>query len=216
MSWANLAITKTMLKDEGFELQKDYEFLPVGVGAAAFRALDDGSIATLNLFDTFHTQMENNGTKLRRLPVQDKYRRLFSNGWIAHEDTLRDRPEMVVKFARAAAKGVVACNANPEACEKNFWSLYPDTKPSQGSEEKKLADAVRIVQVRLKTMIPQEGVSQMGNYTEQSLKDYVNVLYAGGQIPTDQIPVQNLYTNEFVKKINDFDVNSVVAAAKAK
>lgn len=216
MSWANVAITKTMLKDDGLELQKDYEFLPVGVGAAAFKALNDGSIAALNLFDTFHTQMENNGTKLRRLPVQEKYRRLFSNGWIAHQDTLRDRPEMVVKFGRAAAKGVVACNANPEACVKNFWALYPDTKPSQGTEEKKLADAVRIVEVRLKTMIPQEGVSQMGYYTEQSLKDYVNVLYAGGQIPTDQIPVQNLYTNEFVKKINDFDVNSVIAAAKAK
>lgn len=216
MSWANLAITKTMLKDEGLELQKNYELLPVGVGATAFRALQDGSIDALNLFDTFHTQMENNGTALRRLPVQDQYRQLFSNGWIAHEDTLRDRPEMVVKFSRAAAKGVVACNANPEACVKNFWNLYPGTKPSQGTQEKNLADAVRIVKVRLATMIPQDGVGRMGYYTEQSLKDYVKVLYTGGQIPTDQIPVDSLYTNEFVKKTNDFDVNAVIAAAKAR
>lgn len=216
MSWANLAITKTMLKDEGLELQKDYGFLPVGVGATAFRALEDGSIAALNLFDTFHTQMENSGTKLRRLPVQEQYQRLFSNGWIAHEDTLRERPELVVKFSRAAAKGVVACNANPEACVKNFWNLYPDTKPSQGSEEKKLADAVRIVKVRLATMIPQEGVSRMGYYTNESLKDYVKVLYAGGQIPTDKIQVDSLYTNDFVAQINDFDVNAVIEAAKAK
>lgn len=216
MSWANLAITKTMMKEQGFELQKDYDFLPVGVGATAFRALEDNSIAALNLFDTFHTQMENSGTALRRVAVEDKYRLLFSNGWIAHQETLRDKPELVEKFGRAAAKGVVACNANPEACVKNFWQLYPDTKPSQGTEEQKLADAVRIVKVRLATMIPEGGPEHMGYYTEQSLQDYVQTLYQGGQIPTDKIDVESLYTNQFVAKINDYDVQAVIDAAKAK
>lgn len=216
MTWANIPITKAIMNDAGLQAGKDYELLPVGVGASAFRALENDSIAGLNLFDTFHGQLENSGTKLRRLPVDDKYRKLFSNGWLAHEDTLRDNPELAVKFARAAAKGVVACQANVEACVKNFWEMYPNTKPSQGTEAQKLADAVRIVEMRLATMIPPEGVAQMGRYTRESLEDYAQVLHQGGLLSTADLPLDALYTNEFVDRINDFDANAVAAQAKAK
>jgi len=216
MTWANIPITKAILHDAGLTLGKDYELLPVGIGAGAFRALEDGSIAGLNLFDTFHAQLENSGTKLRRIPVADKYRKLFSNGWLAHEDTLREQPELVVKFAQAAAKGVVACQANVQACVENFWKLYPNTKPSQGTEEQKLADAVRIVQLRLATMIPPEGPAQMGHYARESLENYVKVLHGGGMLSTADIPLDALYTNDFVARINDFDAQAVAAAAKAK
>lgn len=216
MSWGNLAVTQSMMKKIGLELQRDYEFVPVGVGATAFRALSDGKVQALNLFDTFHVQMEVLGADLRRLPMEQSYRELFSSGWIAHEDTLRTRPDLVVAFARAAAKGVVACNANPVACVKNFWTLYPATKPAEGSEDQKLADAVRVLKVRLATMLPEKDISRMGYYTEQSWKDYVEVLHVGGQLNTRDVDVSKLYTNQFVKDINNFDTAAVVAAAKAK
>lgn len=216
MTWANLSITKSILADEGLRQGSDYEFLPVGVGASAFKAFEDGDIDVLNLFDTFHVQMENTGVGMRRLPVADKYKNLFSNGLIAHEDTLRERPELAIRFGRAAAKGVVACNANVKACVENFWALYPDTKPSQGTEEKKLADAIEIVKARLATMIPADGPTRMGYYSEQSLKDYVSVLHAGGQLKTQEIPVDSLYTNDFVAKINDFDPAKVIEEARSK
>lgn len=216
MTWANISITRSILADEGLQQDTDYKFLPVGVGASAFKAFEDGAVDALNLFDTFHVQMENSGVKLRRLPVAEKYRNLFSNGLITHEDNLRERPELVVRFGRAAAKGVVACNANVKACVENFWKLYPNTKPAQGTEEKKLADAIEIVKARLATMIPAEGPSRMGYYTEQSLKDYVDILHAGGQLATKEIPVEKLYTNDFVARINDFDAAKVIEEARAK
>ncbi|NYT37701.1 ABC transporter substrate-binding protein [Allopusillimonas soli] len=216
MSWGNVLVTETMLKDLGYTQQKDYTLVPVGVGPTAFRALQDGSIDALNLFDTFHTQMENRGAKLRRLPFEKKYRELFSSGLIAHNDTLKERPDLVVAFGKAATKGVIACNANPVACVKNFWKLYPNTKPAQGTEQEKLDDAVKVLQVRLKTMIPPEGLKEMGYYTEEAWKHYAELLHAGGQLPTADVPVQTLYTNDFVKSINDFDADAVVAAAKSK
>ena len=216
MSWANLPATKAMLKDHKYELGKDYEFVPVGVGPTAFRALADGKIDALNLFDTFHIQMETNGAELRRLPQKAIYQELFSNGWIAHEDTLKSRPDLVVKFSKAAAKGVVACNANVTACVKNFWALYPNTKPVDGSEDKKLADAVAQLKARLHTMLPAQGPAQMGYFTDKSWTNYVDVLFAGGHLSTKEIKVDRLYTNQFVKEINNFDVAAVEAAAKAK
>ena len=215
MTWANIAITRSILADAGLG-PNDYELLPVGVGATAFKAFEDGSIDVLNLFDTFHVQMENGGVDMRRLPIADKYKNLFSNGLITHEDTLSERPELAVRFGRAAAKGVIACNANIEACVRNFWELYPDTIPSQGTDEQKMADAVEIVKVRLATMIPEAGPERMGYYTEESLKDYVSVLHAGGLLRTEEIPIETLYTNEFVAQINDFDADEVVEEARSK
>ncbi len=214
MSWGNLAVTKAMMKKLGLELQRDYEFVPVGVGVTAFRALSDGKVQAINLFDTFHVQMEQLGANLRRLPMEQSYRELFSSGWIAHEDTLRTRPDLVVAFARAAAKGVVACNANPEACVENFWTLYPASKPAEGTEKQKLADAVQILKVRLATMLPEKDPGRMGYYTDQSWKDYVEVLHEGGQLSTKDVDIKGLYTNQFVKDINKFDAAAVVAAAK--
>lgn len=216
MSWGNLPATKSMLKAYKYELGKDYDFVPVGVGPTAYRALADGKIDALNLFDTFHIQMERDGAQLRRLPVKKNYQELFSNGWIAHEDTLKNRPDLVVKFAKAAAKGVVACNANPTACVKNFWTLYPNAKPADGSDEKKMADALAILNARLKTMIPAGGVSQMGYFTDKTWTNYVDVLFEGGHITTRDIKIDRIYTNQFVKDINNFDAAPIEAAAKAK
>jgi NitT/TauT family transport system substrate-binding protein len=216
MAWANLPATKAMLKDHQYELGKDYDFVPVGAGPSALRALLDGKIDALNLFDTFHIQMESSGVELRRLAQKPIYQELFSNGWVAHEDTLKSRPDLVVKFSKAAAQGVVACNANPQACVKNFWALYPNAKPSEGTEDKKMADAVAILKARLQTMLPAQGAAQMGFFTEKSWKDYVQVLHTGGHISTKDVDTSRLYTNEFVKDINNFDVAAVEAAAKAK
>lgn len=216
MSWGNLAITKSMLKEEGLELQRDYTFVPVGVGATAFRALTSGEIDALNLFDTFHVQLEQQGTKIRRLPEQEKYRALFSSGWGTHQDTLRDNPELVVRFARAASKGVIACQANVQACVENFWKLYPATKPSAGTEQEKLADAVAQLQVRLDTMIDANDVRKTGLYRPQVWSDYVQVLQTGGEIATTDIATDVLYTNDLVARINDFDVEAVRAQARAR
>lgn len=216
MSWGNLLVTETMLRDEGYALQKDYEFLPVGVGATALRALTDGSVDALNLFDTFHVQMENSGAKLRRIAFEQRYRELFSSGWMAHEDTLKERPELVKAFAKAATKGVIACNADPRACVENFWNLYPATKPAQGSEEEKLADAVRVLKVRLATMIPEGGLANMGYYKLENWQDYARILHMGGQLKSADVPVERLFTNDFVAAINDFSADEVIEQVKAR
>ncbi|MCA0243379.1 MAG: ABC transporter substrate-binding protein [Proteobacteria bacterium] len=216
MSWGNVAITKALLAENGMAMQRDYEFVPVGVGSTAFRALADGKIDALNLFDTFHLQMELSGIEVRRVPQPAKYVALFSSGWVAHKDTLAERPELVVAFGQAAAKGVVACNANPEACVQNFWKLYPNAKPTKGSDEQKLAEALKILKMRLATMLPADGARKMGRYSAQAWADYVGVLHTGGQVASDKIPVDDLYTNDFVERIDNFDAAAVAASAKSR
>lgn len=209
LSWGNIPITKTMLRDANVA---DAELIPVGMGAAAYQALTSGRIDALNLFDVPHADMEAQGIKIRRLPVPGKFDELGSNSLITHEDTIKNNPKMLVAVGRAMAKATVACEANVRACVKAFWATYPEQKPTQGTEEEKLANAERVLRTRLDKMMTK---GSLGEFPPQMFKDWIEVLYAGGQITTSEISVESLYTNQFVKAFNEFDRQEVVRAAKA-
>jgi NitT/TauT family transport system substrate-binding protein len=203
-----------MLKDDGVS---DVELISVGQGAAAYQALTSGQIDALNLFDVPHAELESLGTKIRRLPLKDKFVGLGSNSLIAHEDTLKSQPKVIAGVGRAIAKATVACNANVPACVKAFWTLYPQLKPTQGTEEEKLAKGVKVLSTRLEKMLafPPGAPRNLGEFPAQMFKEYIEVLHAGGQLSTTDIPVESLYTNEFVREFNKFNVDAVVRAAKA-
>ena len=214
LSWGQVPITKAMLKDAGVD---NADLIAVGQGAAAYQALTSGQIDALNLFDVPHAELESLGTKIRRLPLKDKFVGLGSNSLLAHEDTLKNQPKLIAGFGRAVAKATVACNANVPACVKAFWELYPQLKPTQGTEEEKLANGVRVLQTRLDKMLafPPGAPRNFGEFPAQLWKDYIEVLHAGGQLSTTNIPIETLYTNEFVREFNKFDVDAVVRAARA-
>ena len=214
LSWGQVPITKAMLKDAGVD---NADLIAVGQGAAAYQALTSGQIDALNLFDVPHAELESLGTKIRRVPLKDKFVGLGSNSLLAHEDTLKNQPQVIAGFGRAVAKATVACNANAPACVKAFWELYPQLKPTQGTEEEKLANGVRVLQTRLDKMLafPPGAPRNFGEFPAQLWKDYIEVLHAGGQLSTTNIPIETLYTNEFVREFNKFDVDAVVRAARA-
>ena len=217
LTWGNIPITRAMLKDVGVDPDKEIELVPVGVGAPAFRALTTGQVDALNLFDVQHAMLEESGTAIRRLELPPKYANLFSNGFIAHEDTIRDDAETLGAFGRAVAKGTVACEANPRGCVLNFWQHYPNQRPTEGSEEEQIESGIRIMRARFdKTVRFAPGQEALyGAYPREGWQDFIETLFEGGQISTTEIDIDRLYTNELVDAFNRFDREAVVQAAKA-
>ncbi|QUS40037.1 hypothetical protein RPMA_15270 [Tardiphaga alba] len=212
MTFGNVPITKAAFKDLGVNAT----MVPVGVGSAAFLALTSKRIDVLNLFDAQHATLEAEGTKIRRLPQLPRYEALFSNGFVAHEDMIRDKPEVLAGFGRAIAKATVFCEANREACVKLFWKEYPNTKPS-GDEAKVLADGVKIFSARFDKMLsfPTGKPRQWGSFDQKVWLDFAEALHEGGQLEPKTVDVENCYTNALVPKFSDFDAAKIVAQAKA-
>ncbi|MGE3993394.1 ABC transporter substrate-binding protein [Pseudorhodoplanes sp.] len=211
-NWGNIPITKAEFKD----LKIDATLVPVGVGAGAFLMLNEKRIDALNLFDAQHATLEALGTKIRRLERLPRYDALFTNGFVAHEDFIRDKPQAIIGFGRAVAKASVFCEANREACVKMFWKEYPDDKPS-GDEAKVLADGVRIFSARFDKMLffPEGQPRKWGAYDPQVWRDFVVALYEGGQLTTKDIDVDACYTNAFVGDFAKFDPEKIKAQAKS-
>jgi len=210
----NIPLTKAMFNDIGLSVGKDVDLIAVGISAIAKQALVTRQIDALNLFDMVNAQFMRSGVPLRQIPIADRYRHLFSNGFITHEDTIKTNAAMLGRFGRAWSKAVVACDANTDACVRAFWRGRPALRPPKDREAVEIADNVAVLRTRLARMMVPEGMS-WGAYDDASWKSLVDLLYQQGQISTDQISTASLYSNEFVQDYNRFDRASVIERAKA-
>ena len=213
LTFGNVPITRAMFKELGVNV----ELLPVGIGAPAFLAFRDRKVDALNLFDAQHATLEVQGTKIRRLAMPRKYQSLFSNGFVAHEEMIRDNPKAIAGFGRAIAKTSVFCEANRAACVRAFWALYPNQKPTGGDEAKALADGIKIMAARFDKYLDFEDQKnrRWGEFPPQAWRDFATTLFEGGQLQTKDVPVETCYTNALVPEMNRFDAAAIVARAKA-
>ena len=213
LTFGNVPITRAMFKELGVNV----ELVPVGVGAPAFLAFREKKVDALNLFDSQHATLEVQGTAIRRLGMPKKYKDLFSNGFVAHEDTIRDNPKALVGFGRAIAKTSVFCEANRAACVRAFWAAYPNQKPTGVDEAKAVADGVKIMAARFDKYLDFDGAKERrwGEFPAQAWKDFAVTLFEGGQLATKDVPVETCYTNALVPEMSRFDAAAVVARAKA-
>jgi NitT/TauT family transport system substrate-binding protein len=213
LTFGNVPITRAMFKEMGVNV----ELVPVGVGAPAFLAFREKKIDGLNLFDSQHATLEVQGTQIRRLAMPKKYKDLFSNGFVAHEDTIKENPKMLAAFGRAIAKTSVFCEVNRGACVKAFWALYPNQKPTGVDEAKAVADGVKIMNARFDKYLDFEDQKnrRWGEFPAQAWRDFAVTLFEGGQLTTKDVPVETCYTNALVPEMSRFDAASIVARAKA-
>lgn len=214
LNFGNIPATRAMLKELGMEQGRDYQLQPVGAGAAAFVAFNSGQVDALNLFDAAHANLELTGAKIRRVPMPAQFVKATAHGLVTHEDNLKSNPKLLAAFGRAFAKGMVACDAAPRQCAENFWRMFPNLKPSEGTDEKKLADGVAVLRYGMRKYLAFDADKRWGNYEDQGLRNAVNGLHAGGQIPDAKLDVTKLYTNALIDDINRFDAQAVAAAAR--
>lgn len=216
LTFGNIPLTRAMFKEIGLEVGRDIDLVPTGLGAPAFLALRDGRVDALNLFETMHTQLETQGTQLRRLQMPQKYLDLFSNGFIAHEDTIRANPKLLAAFGRAFAKATLVCNVNRPGCVRAAWKEDPSLKPPGTNEAKLLADSVALLNARYDKYLafPKGELPRWGEFPPGAWKNMIQVMAEGGQIQGAGIDPNSLYTNALVPAINNFDPAAVLADAR--
>ena len=215
LSSGSIPILQAVLHGAGLEAKKDVDLIPVGFGGPAFRAIMKGQVDSLFLFDIMHEILQGRGYKIRRLKLKAEHENLLGNGFLVHEDAIKNRAKTLIRFGRAITKGSIACVANTAACVRMYWKHYPAKKPRKGSDAKNIAKNVRMLQVRFPRLVPDPKSNRIGAYGLKPWKDFVDVLYAAGKLKTKDIPVERLYSNALIAEINNFDRAKVIAAAKA-
>ncbi len=216
LTWGTIPQTRALLRSVGLEPGRDVQIVAVGVLGAGFHALREDRVQALNFNSTWIDLLELEGTPARRLEFPPVFRRMVTNGFLAHRSTIEGNPGLIERFGRAYAAATVACDANPRACVEAFWRRNAAARPSSGQEQA-LADNIRIVQRHFdRTLRDDSGALRIqGRYDLDIIRDYVREMHRWREFPTADIPVERYFTNAFVEGFNRFDRAALVARARA-
>lgn len=198
----------------GLDPDKDIKFLAIGVGSQALTAIREKKVDAIAFWDHMLALFETMDAKMRELPVSEKIKNTPDAAIVVRTDYLEEYPEKVVGLSRAVAKGFEFTFANPEAAVKIFWEKYPEQGPAAGKELEQLADDTFVLKSRFKySNVDAVPGNKWGYFVDQEWKEFVIFLLDQAML-SEQVPVEKIYTNEFIDEANKFDREKVVSQAK--
>jgi NitT/TauT family transport system substrate-binding protein len=216
LSSGNVILTKAALREAGINPDTEVQFVPIGVGPAAWKQLQDGAIDVLNLWTSEDVKMVLAGNPARRFPLPPKFRAIFTGTMIVHDDTIKERPKMVAGLGRAISKSTLACSSAPQACARSFWTFDPTSKPSPDKQQAWVNDTVKVLQENNALITyDMNDKNTWGTYIPGSLNAYVMALKEAGLITRTDFNADDVFTNQFAATYKDFDSKAVIEKAKA-
>lgn len=206
-------VTRAILKEHGLS-EDDVELVPLGTKLDGFELLERGEI------DAYQTAgsagYEATGKKLKRLPQGDRVNNLMTYSYFAHMDFIEAEPDMLIGFGRAMSKGILTCSTNPEWCVKILWKYYPHLNPAPEAMDKEMAREIYVLQKYLERCLafaPGEP-RLVGGYPSDAFPALIDVLFDGGELASKDLDMKDIYTDEYIGEMNNFDVEAVEARAR--
>ena len=213
MGSAGVLIARALAATNGMNPDKDINIVVAGEGAQTAALVRSKQIEALSQYDTQYALVDNAGVKLRMLDTKD-IDRYPSNGFMALEETIKNKRREMVAVAKGYAMGTVFAIANPEAAVRLLYEVYPATKPTGKDEATAIRDDVKVLQARIVNWkLEKAGVKRWGENSEANYAAYVDFMLKWGIIK-EKIDFRDLITNELIDDINKFDPAKVAAEAK--
>ncbi|WP_231941505.1 ABC transporter substrate-binding protein [Burkholderia sp. PAMC 28687] len=206
LSWGTIPGSRAALREAGLKPGTNVEYVAVGALGAGFHALKTGAVDALNFNSSWDDMLELSGTPIRRIRYPSVFDETAGNGFIAHRDTFNEHPDLIVRFGRAYTKAQIVCQANPAFCVNAFWAEHPESKP-QGDETKNLREAVELVKRRLdRVLLTSDGKPrQAGAYNLPAVRANLAEMQKVGEFPKGDVPIDQIFSNQFVPEFSRFD-----------
>jgi NitT/TauT family transport system substrate-binding protein len=211
-SGASVPILRAILKDVGLTPGKDVDLPVVGVGAAAIRALESGQVAAIDMIEVRRATLQMRGMKLVHLRATAKFESIPSAGFVSSDAVIKGRPAVLIGWGRAIAKATIFCHENPEACVRAFWAAYPSSRPADA--DKRLGEFATMLKAKIEGQLPEDDSKSFGEFAAESWQTYLTILHDSGETKNQDVKLESLYTNTFLKEINSFDRQGVRQKAR--
>jgi NitT/TauT family transport system substrate-binding protein len=182
--YALLAVlASTGLKRSDLEVQA---VGPAGVTQLMIAKSLDGIMATPEWADAIETA----GVTLDYYPIEGIFPAM-AQAILASDKIVKERPAAVGGFVKAVMQAVRDCMADPAAAARDFVAAVPQ---HAGKE----AEMERILRRYVTQVYATTTASALGTYDPARLKT-VQSFYVENKIIQAAVPVEDLYTNQFVK-----------------
>lgn len=128
------------------------------------------------------------GVKVKIIPT-DEFFPHMAQAIAVSDQVIKDRPEMVQKFVKAALRGMKDIMDDPNKAADDFVTFVPEWKGKEGAVKAAFNYYATLVYV---------GQKNLGEINVERLSNLQDFYLAKGII-TKKTPVEELYTNQFIK-----------------
>jgi NitT/TauT family transport system substrate-binding protein len=205
---ASYADIKANLKIAGLQ-EADVTIIPVGAGARAAAALKANEIDAVDSYSDSFTTMRQNGIDLTLLPRPAQMEKLFSVTMVTSLDALKNKPELLTRFARAAYQGIIYTTRRPEEAMKLSFKEFPELAGSANPASPEAKNSLESMKIALGDSIPTGGTdpNTWGNWLDLGTARWEALLsfaYETGN--TDKLlKPADAWDGSLIKAIFDFD-----------
>jgi NitT/TauT family transport system substrate-binding protein len=127
------------------------------------------------------------GVKVKVIPT-DEFFPHMAQGIAASDQLIKERPEMVRKFVRAALRGMKDIMDDPDQAADNFVRFVPEWKGKEGAVKSAFNYYAKLVY---------PGQAQLGEINAERLKSLQDFYLSKGFIQK-ATPIEELYSNAFI------------------
>src|SRR5262249_53287201 len=128
------------------------------------------------------------GVKVKILPT-DEFFPHMAQGIATSDQLIKEKPELVHKFVKAALRGMKDIIDDPNGAADQFGKLVPEWKGKEGAVKAAFVYYTKLVYV---------GQKELGEVNAERLSKLQDFYLEKGIIQK-KTPVEELYTNEFIK-----------------
>ncbi len=202
-----------MLQELNINPDTDVEWIAIGEGGPAGDAIYRGRVDAMAYWDAGFVRIELAGFPIRYLANTPTAQSLFGSTYLVRRSMLSQNRTTLVGFFRALAKSSLFACSNVDAAIRLHWELYPEGKPKGRTDAQAMEEARAIMNVRIRKWLPQPGQADQ-RFGAQSLEQWrLQTRFAGVE---DQVKTpSDVFTNDLLDDINDFDRNAVIAQARS-
>jgi NitT/TauT family transport system substrate-binding protein len=205
---------KAVLAKAGLK-ESDYSLVEIGVGGRAAAAIKSNQVQAVSLWDEAFAGLEKAGIHIEKVIKDPSAKNFIAGSLTVRTEDLQKKRKQLIGLARGIAKAAVFEAANPAAAVRIHWKVYPQTAPRAGVTDAEVASEVRVVDARR----PKHGRDMMdtgmfGDIPKARMEDFQAYLVSIGEL-SKNLAVDQYYTNELIKEINDFDSEKIKAQAKS-
>ena len=203
--------TQSIMRSADLKMPEDFQFVEVGAGPAALKALQNRQISALNTNIFNYAGFENRGAKFRYLSSPE-VEPIFGWSLATTPEYLESNREEAISLGRTFAKGNAYCRANAEDCARIFLKRFPTVQTPGVSTEQTIADQIGILAKFFEYAQPTPG-HPFGWYDPAAWAAVVDYMLSSGQL-TQSVDPSILYTNDLLDEINKFDVKAITTAGQ--
>ncbi|MFS0911237.1 ABC transporter substrate-binding protein [Microbacterium sp. 179-I 3D2 NHS] len=210
------AFARAWMSENGLDPDSDVTFVPVGAGAPALAALDNGDIDALALYTEMYAALENGGAEFRYFDNPALFDEMPSIALTASADVINSDSDVLARAARAIYKGLLFSYANPEAAVRIGYEYYPEKLPESGDPEENIENDTRTFSAWIASVMPEEGDplewGDFGVIEPDVLQGVQDFAIASGNLE-QEVDLEKVWTDKYVEQMNDFDRQEVLDLA---